>query len=272
MLRGPRMSTPDLREATAPRRRARFWRTRGEQFASRDSRLRPRGDRRRHLWSNRSTTHQGPRCGCGSRRAEAARRCATRGGLASARAQVQAKDEVLRARDELEKETRSQRREIQDVEKKLGTSRSSSSAAARSSTPAPRRVEQRERSLQEREASVDRGFQRPPREVGASAASARARRGAQPRRGEAGLLEDMTGEVKLEAARRIRQIEEEAKSEGRSARERRSCPLRSSARRRVRRRADDLARASPERRHEGPLIGREGRETSARSSRRPASI
>ena len=128
-------------------------------------------------------------------------------------AQVQAKDEVLRARDELEKETRSQRREIQDVEKKLGTleielERRGAKLDARS-----KEVEQRERSLQEREASVDR-VSSDLREKSEQARQA-LERAAGLSRDEAkqALLEDMTGEVKLEAARRIRQIEEEAKSE-----------------------------------------------------------
>ena len=128
-------------------------------------------------------------------------------------AQVQAKDEVLRARDELEKETRSQRREIQDVEKKLGTleielERRGAKLDARS-----KEVEQRERSLQEREVSVDR-VSSELREKSEQARQA-LERAAGLSRDEAkqALLEDMTGEVKLEAARRIRQIEEEAKSE-----------------------------------------------------------
>jgi ribonuclease Y len=128
-------------------------------------------------------------------------------------ADVQAKDAILRARDDVEKETRAQRREIQEVEKKLGTLEVDLERRAAKLDSRSKEVEQRERSLQERETAVNREAA----EIGERSEQARQalERAAGLSRDEAkqALLEEMTGEVKHEAARRIRQIEEEAKSE-----------------------------------------------------------
>jgi ribonuclease Y len=128
-------------------------------------------------------------------------------------ADVQAKDAILRARDDVEKETRAQRREIQEVEKKLGTLEVDLERRAAKLDSRSKEVEQRERSLQERETAVNREAA----EIGERSEQARQalERAAGLSRDEAkqALLEEMTSEVKHEAARRIRQIEEEAKSE-----------------------------------------------------------
>jgi ribonuclease Y len=128
-------------------------------------------------------------------------------------AQVQAKDEVLRARDEVEKETRTQRRDLQEVEKKLGTLEVDLERRAAKLDARSKEVEQRERSLQERESAVEKET------VELRNKSEQARqaleRAAGLSRDEAkqALLDEMTAEVKHEAARRVRQIEEEAKGE-----------------------------------------------------------
>lgn len=128
-------------------------------------------------------------------------------------AQVQAKDDVLRARDDVEKETRTQRREIQEVEKKLGTLEVELERRAAKLDGRAKEVEQRERSLHDREAAVEKEAA-DLREKSEQARQA-LERAAGLSRDEAkqALLEEMTGEVKHEAARRVRQIEEEAKSD-----------------------------------------------------------
>jgi ribonucrease Y len=128
-------------------------------------------------------------------------------------AQVHAKGELLKARDEAEKETRTQRREIQEVEKKLGSLEVDLERRAAKVDGRAKEVDGRERTLREREGSLEKQTVE-LRELSEQARQALERAAGMSRdEAKQTLLEEMTSEVKHEAARRVRQIEEEAKAD-----------------------------------------------------------
>jgi ribonuclease Y len=125
-------------------------------------------------------------------------------------AQVQAKDELLRCRAEFEQESREQRNDLQATEKRLATQtleieRQVAKLETRSSE-----LERRDASLREKERQAEE------LRAGLQSAVDEARhaleRAAGMNRDEArkALLEEITAESRHEAAKRIRQIEEEA--------------------------------------------------------------
>lgn len=128
-------------------------------------------------------------------------------------AQVQAKDDLLKARDEVEKETRTQRRELQEIEKKLGTLEVDLERRAAKVDGRAKEIDGRDRNVREREGMLEKQTAE-LREVSEQARQALERAAGMSREeAKHTLLEEMTSEVKHEAARRVRQIEEEAKND-----------------------------------------------------------
>jgi ribonucrease Y len=128
-------------------------------------------------------------------------------------AQVHAKGELLKARDDAEKETRAQRRELQEVEKKLGTLEVDLERRAAKVDGRAKEIDTRDRNVREREGALEKQTIE-LRDLSEQARQALERAAGMSRdEAKQTLLEEMTSEVKHEAARRVRQIEEEAKND-----------------------------------------------------------
>jgi ribonuclease Y len=129
-------------------------------------------------------------------------------------AEMEARDGMGRARESLDKEMRSQREVIQSTEKKLGSLELD--LERRGS-----KVENREREIAKRESVTDREAESLVRERDELAAAIEQTRQSLERaagltREEAkqALVAEVSEEAKLQAGRRIRQIEEEAREDG----------------------------------------------------------
>lgn len=129
-------------------------------------------------------------------------------------AEMEARDGMGRARESLDKEMRSQREVIQSTEKKLGSLELD--LERRGS-----KVENREREIAKRESVTDREAESLARERDELAAAIEQTRQSLERaagltREEAkqALVAEVSEEAKLQAGRRIRQIEEEAREDG----------------------------------------------------------
>jgi ribonuclease Y len=128
-------------------------------------------------------------------------------------AQVQAKDVLLNAQQEAERETRERRREIQQIEKRIQTKEEAIEKRLQSIEARDTENARRETALREREArSQDR--EREQAEI-LRQIHERLEQAAGMSREEAKrtLLEEMLTETRHEAAKKIRQVEEEAKQE-----------------------------------------------------------
>ncbi len=128
-------------------------------------------------------------------------------------AQVQAKDVLLNAQQEAERETRERRREIQQVEKRIQTKEEAIEKRLQSIEARDTENARRETALREREAkSQDR--EREQAEV-LRQVHERLEQVAGISREEANrtIIEEMLTETRHEAAKKIRQVEEEAKQE-----------------------------------------------------------
>jgi len=128
-------------------------------------------------------------------------------------AQVAARDELLRQREEFERQSRDQRRELQAAEKQVAAREvdlEKSTAAIQAQLSETGR---REAAAKEREAVAERA--RNEAEKVAETAKVAIERAAGMSRDEAkaALLEEVTQSTRHEAAKRIRQIEEEAKAD-----------------------------------------------------------
>jgi ribonucrease Y len=128
-------------------------------------------------------------------------------------AEVQAKGEILRLREEFEREARDQRREIQAGERRIASRELELEKRAAAMQGQLGEAERREAAVLERERSAE-GLR-----VELEAATTQARRSLEEAAGlsreqaRAQLIADATAEAKHETAKRIRQIEEEAKAE-----------------------------------------------------------
>ncbi len=128
-------------------------------------------------------------------------------------AHVQAKDEVLRLRSEFEREAREQRREIESTEKRVAARELELERRAAAMHGQMEEAERRETGLRERERQAEalRTQLEQATEEGRQALERAA--GLTRDEAKATLIAEMTTESRHEAARRIRQIEEEAKAE-----------------------------------------------------------
>lgn len=125
-------------------------------------------------------------------------------------AEIQAKDEVLRSRTEFERESRDQRHTLQATEKRLATQlveleRQTAKLEARATE-----LERRDAALHDKERGAETALT--TLQSGIEEARRALERAAGMSREEAkkALLDEITAETRHEAAKRIRQIEEEA--------------------------------------------------------------
>ncbi|HEY8518035.1 MAG TPA: ribonuclease Y [Candidatus Binatia bacterium] len=125
-------------------------------------------------------------------------------------AQIQAKDELLRSRAEFEKESREQRAQLQAAEKRLASQtleieRQAAKLETRSSELERRdsNLRQKEKEAEELRATLQSSIEEARRALERAA-------GMNREEARKALLEEITAETRHEAAKRIRQIEEEA--------------------------------------------------------------
>jgi ribonucrease Y len=128
-------------------------------------------------------------------------------------AQVQAKDIVLNAQQEAEREIKERRREIQQIEKRLQTKEETIDKRLQSIEARDGENARRESALRDREAKFDERDRQQAEVVRKT--QEELERVAEMTREEAKktLLDTMIAETQHEAAKKIRQIEEEAKQE-----------------------------------------------------------
>lgn len=128
-------------------------------------------------------------------------------------AEVQGKEELLQARSKLEKETREQRRELGELEKKLAGQEVDLEKKLARVESRSKEMDRRDNNVRDKQKQVEAS--QAELEEGLNAARAALENAAGMTRDEAkkALVDEMASEARLEAGRRVRQIEEEAKSE-----------------------------------------------------------
>ena len=128
-------------------------------------------------------------------------------------AEVQGKEELLQARSKVEKETREQRRELQELEKRLaGLEVSLEKKLARVETRV-KELDRREGSLRERQKAAEETQSELDDRLNAARTALENAAGMTREEAKRALVEEMASEARIEAGRRVRQIEEEAKAD-----------------------------------------------------------
>lgn len=128
-------------------------------------------------------------------------------------AEVQGKEEILQARSKLEKETREQRRELQALEKKLaGQEVELEKKLARVETRS-KEIDKRDTKIRDRLESVEAKQADLDERLNAAREALESVAGMTREEAKRALVDEMAAEARVEAGRRVRQIEEEAKSE-----------------------------------------------------------
>ena len=128
-------------------------------------------------------------------------------------AEVQGKEEILQARSKLEKETREQRRELQALEKKLaGQEVELEKKLARVETRS-KEIDKRDTKIRDRLESVEAKQVDLDERLNAAREALESVAGMTREEAKRALVDEMAAEARVEAGRRVRQIEEEAKSE-----------------------------------------------------------
>ena len=128
-------------------------------------------------------------------------------------AEVQGKEELLQARSKVEKETRDQRRELSAQEKKLsGLEVDLEKKLARVETRG-KELDKRDSNLRDKQKSVEAGQAELDEKLDAARAALENAAGMTRDEAKRALVDEMASEARLEAGRRVRQIEEEAKAE-----------------------------------------------------------
>ena len=128
-------------------------------------------------------------------------------------AELHAKDSVLKERAELEKEVREGRRELQNLEKRLIAKEEALDKRIESVDKRDSEFARREQSLKSREKSLEDKFAESERQVDEARRHLEQVAGMTREEAKKSLIDQMVEEAKLESAKRIRVIEEEAKEE-----------------------------------------------------------
>lgn len=128
-------------------------------------------------------------------------------------AEVQGKEEVLQARSKLEKETREQRRELSDLEKKLTSQEVDLEKKLARAESRSKEIDRRDGTVREKQKQVDAAQADLDERLNAARAALESAAGMTRDEAKKALVEEMASEARLEAGRRVRQIEEEAKEE-----------------------------------------------------------
>ena len=129
------------------------------------------------------------------------------------KAEVDGREQLLKARSEVEEETRAQRRDLQELEQKL--SRTEVDLEKRSSKVDSRgkEVDRRDRSLNSRETSLAGKENEVTERLESARQALESAAGMTRDEAKSSLIEEMAAEARLDSGRLIRQIEEEAKAE-----------------------------------------------------------
>ena len=128
-------------------------------------------------------------------------------------AELHAKDSVLKERAEFEKEAREGRRELQNLEKRLIAKEEALDKRVESVDKRDSEFVRREQSLKAREKSLEDKFAESERQVDEARRHLEQVAGMTREEAKKSLIDQMVEEAKLESAKRIRVIEEEAKEE-----------------------------------------------------------
>lgn len=128
-------------------------------------------------------------------------------------AELHAKDSVLKERAEFEKEAREGRRELQNLEKRLIAKEEALDKRIESVDKRDSEFARREQSLKAREKSLEDKFAESERQVDEARRHLEQVAGMTREEAKKSLIDQMVEEAKLESAKRIRVIEEEAKEE-----------------------------------------------------------
>ncbi len=128
-------------------------------------------------------------------------------------AELHAKDSVLKERAEFEKEARENRREMQNLEKRLIAKEEALDKRVESVDKRDGEFVRREQSLKAREKSLEEKFAESERQVDEARRHLEQVAGMTRDEAKKSLIDQMVEEAKLESAKRIRVIEEEAKEE-----------------------------------------------------------
>jgi ribonuclease Y len=128
-------------------------------------------------------------------------------------AELHAKDSVLRERSELEQEVRETRRELQNQERRLIGKEEGLDKRLESLDKQQGELGKREQSLKARERNVEEKFAECDRHVDEARKQLEQVAGLTREEAKRSLIDQMLEEAKLESAKRIRVIEEEAKEE-----------------------------------------------------------
>jgi len=128
-------------------------------------------------------------------------------------AELHAKDSVLKERAEFEKEAREGRRELQNLEKRLIVKEEALDKRVESVDKRDSEFARREQSLKAREKSLEDKFAESERQVDEARRHMEQVAGMTREEAKKSLIDQMVEEAKLESAKRIRVIEEEAKEE-----------------------------------------------------------
>ena len=128
-------------------------------------------------------------------------------------AELHAKDSVLKERSEFEKEVRETRRELQNQERRLIGKEEGLDKRLESLDKQQGELGKREQSLRARERNVEEKFAECDRHVDEARKQLEQVAGLTREEAKRSLIDQMLEEAKLESAKRIRVIEEEAKEE-----------------------------------------------------------
>ncbi len=128
-------------------------------------------------------------------------------------AEVEGKGELLQARSKLEKETRDQRRELSDLERKLTGQEVELEKKQARVDARVKEVDRRDNTVRENQKSVEVSEAELEGRLNAAREALESAAGMTRDEAKRALVEEMASEARLEAGRRVRQIEEEAKAD-----------------------------------------------------------
>ncbi len=128
-------------------------------------------------------------------------------------AEVQGKEEILQARSRLEQETREQRRELQALEKKLAGQEVDLEKKLARVESRSKEVDKRDSKVRDKLESVEVKQADLDERLNAAREALESVAGMTRDEAKRALVDEMAAEARVEAGRRVRQIEEEAKSE-----------------------------------------------------------
>lgn len=128
-------------------------------------------------------------------------------------AEVKGKEAVLQARAQVEQETREQRQSLQQLEKKLTTTEVELEKRSARVDGRGREMDRKEKAVQAAESRLESSQAELDGQLDAARKALEAAAEMTREEAKRALVEEMSSEARLDAGRRIRQIEEEAKAE-----------------------------------------------------------